>query len=93
MFCLTCLDDRTVIEEDVNACPHPEDELAAVNKFLLNKISEMLICCRYKVHGCDFLSKVEYIELHEKHCPHLGHDCTVPECTSTVPQANFTRHV
>ena len=74
MFCLECLDNRTVVEEDVNACQHPAEMLAPVNKFLLNKISEMLIVCKYKCHGCDFLTKVEYMDLHEQHCPYTGVD-------------------
>jgi hypothetical protein len=60
--------------EHHETCDHPETELTSVTKFLCSKISEMLICCTFKTHGCDFVCKVKQIEEHEQNCPFIVGD-------------------
>jgi len=89
IFCQVCYNnrERAVIEEDENANPEVEEEqVVAVNKFLTRKINEMLVCCKYKVNGCQFVSRVDLIDSHEFTCPHLSDDLINPELDQSVPQ-------
>ena len=94
IFCKTCYENRAVIEEDENANPDQEEEqVVAVNKFLVRKINEMLMCCKYKVNGCQFVSRVDVMDTHENTCPHLSDDLINPELDEYVPQENASsRH-
>jgi hypothetical protein len=46
-FCQSCLD---------NSCQHPEEgcmhEYKEVNKFMKNKIDELMVKCKYFANGC-----------------------------------------
>lgn len=61
--------DREKIQEDPETCDHPVDQQTAVNKFLVGKINDMLICCSNKTAGCDWVGKVGSVENHELNCP------------------------
>ena len=64
-YCESCLADREKIQEDPETCDHPVDMQAGVNRYMVGKINELLICCPYKTFGCDYIGKVGNIADHE----------------------------
>lgn len=70
-------------------CKH---EYSEPNKFLKNKIDEMMIKCKFWVNGCLFLSKVSQIEKHEENCEFGKTDCQFPECVQKTAKGKEQVH-
>lgn len=69
-FCEDCLKDPPRVAE---ACEHPTAQRAEVNKYLRTKLSELVVCCRFKKQGCGVVAKISAVDAHEKTCSHQSH--------------------
>lgn len=89
-YCQSCLQAPPVQPE---ACEHPEAERVEVTKYLKTKIGDLLLCCRYKRHGCAFVSRASVIETHEKTCQHTSYPCTSEDCPHSSPLESLNTHL
>ncbi len=51
------------------------------NKFILNKLNELLIKCSFSQNGCNFNSKISEIEKHEENCSFKKQEAEICEET------------
>jgi len=70
-------------------CKH---EFSEPNKFLKNKLDEMMIKCKYWTSGCLHICKVSQVEKHEETCEFGKTDCQYPECVQKTTKCKEQVH-
>lgn len=70
-------------------CKH---EYSDPNKFMKNKIGEMMIKCKYWMNGCLQIQKVSQIEKHEETCDFDKTDCQYTECVQKTTKCKEYLH-
>jgi len=89
-YCQACLQAPAPLPE---SCEHPESERVEVTKYLKTKVADLMLCCKYKKHGCVHVSRASVIENHERTCQYTSYACTSEACPHASPLEALHTHL